>query len=36
MGLDVVMMPPKKFARFIANEVAKWGTVVKAVDARLE
>jgi tripartite-type tricarboxylate transporter receptor subunit TctC len=36
MGLDVVMMPPKEFGRFIANEVAKWGAVVKAAGARLE
>jgi tripartite-type tricarboxylate transporter receptor subunit TctC len=36
MGLDVVMMPPKEFAKFIANEVVKWGAVVNAVGARLE
>jgi tripartite-type tricarboxylate transporter receptor subunit TctC len=36
MGLDVVMMPPKEFGRFIANEVVKWGAVVKAAGARLE
>ena len=36
MGLDVVMMPPKEFGRFIANEVAKWGAVVKAAGARLD
>ena len=36
MGLDVVMMPSKEFGKFIANEVDKWGAVVKAVGARLE
>jgi tripartite-type tricarboxylate transporter receptor subunit TctC len=36
MGLDVVMMPPKEFGKFIANEVDKWGAVVNAVGARLE
>jgi tripartite-type tricarboxylate transporter receptor subunit TctC len=36
MGLDVVMMPPKEFGRFIANEVVKWGAVVKAAGAQLE
>jgi tripartite-type tricarboxylate transporter receptor subunit TctC len=36
MGLDAVMMPPKEFGMFIANEVDKWGAVVKAVGARLE
>jgi hypothetical protein len=29
-------MPPKEFAKFIANEVVKWGAVVNAVGARLE
>jgi tripartite-type tricarboxylate transporter receptor subunit TctC len=36
MGLDVVMMSPKEFGKFIANEVDKWGAVVNAVGARLE
>ena len=36
MGLDVVVMPPKEFGKFIANEVDKWGALVKAVGARLE
>ncbi len=36
MGLDVVMMPSKEFGKFIANEVVKWGAVVKAAGARLE
>jgi tripartite-type tricarboxylate transporter receptor subunit TctC len=36
MGLDVVMTPPKEFGKFIANEVEKWGAVVKATGARLE
>ena len=36
MGLDVVMMPPKEFGKFIANEVDKWGALVKAVGVRLE
>lgn len=35
LGLDTITMPPAEFGKFIANEVDKWGTVIKTAGVKL-
>jgi tripartite-type tricarboxylate transporter receptor subunit TctC len=36
MGLDPLTMPPREFGRFIANEVEKWGSVIRSVGIQID
>jgi tripartite-type tricarboxylate transporter receptor subunit TctC len=36
MGLDPLTMPSREFGRFIAGEVEKWGSVIRAVGIKLD
>jgi tripartite-type tricarboxylate transporter receptor subunit TctC len=35
-GLEIVMMPPAEYKKYIASEIAKWGAIIKAAGVRIE